>query len=68
LECIKYRNGNPVTVVFLPTPVLTGLEFKHLFKTSSELDARCFQSWNLLLILSSKVHGYLVWFIRTAFL
>lgn len=67
-ECMKYRNGNPVTIVFLPTPVLTGLEFKHLLKTGSEPRARCFPSWNPLLVLSSRVHGWLVRFIRTAFL
>lgn len=67
-EYIKYKNGNSVTMVFLPALSLTSLEFQHLFKTSFKLDVRCFQSWNFLLILSSEVHGYLVQFIQTAFL
>lgn len=68
LEHIKHRHRNPRTAMVPPALVLAGLELKLLFKTSSKLDTRCFQSWNSLLIVSSRVHGYLVQSSRTAFL
>nr|XP_008535233.1 PREDICTED: uncharacterized protein LOC103562067 isoform X2 [Equus przewalskii] len=64
----KYRNGNPVTVIFLPAFVLTSLEFRHLIQ--DKFQTRCKVLSELELSAYSKQRSSWLFhtFIRTAFL